>query len=62
MKKGRSQKYEGRVTKRNTAGETPHEARRRKKAFDDWLKKQPVPSSRYFAMADYGSMKRPLTW
>ncbi|WP_417247533.1 hypothetical protein [Celeribacter sp.] len=45
---------------RNAAGETPQEERRRKQAFDQWLKKQPMPSSQCFAMVNYGSMERPL--
>lgn len=53
---------EERVAKRNVAGETPQEERNRKRVFDQWLKKQPMPSSRCFAMANYGSIGRPLTW
>jgi len=62
MKKPFRQIDEGRVAKRNAAGETPQEERRRKQAFDQWLKKQSMPSSRCFAMANYGSMGRSLTW
>ena len=62
MKKPLRQVDEKRVPQRNAAGETPQEERRRKEAFDQWLKKQPMPSSRYFAMANYGSLWRPLTW
>ncbi|WP_212538437.1 hypothetical protein [Thetidibacter halocola] len=62
MKNGFRPTCKRRVTRRNAAGETPQEERRRKRAFDEWLRKQSLPSSRYFAMADYGSMSRPLTW
>lgn len=46
----------------NAAGETREQERRRQEAFDRWLAEQSITVSRHFAMADYGSMRRPLSW
>lgn len=62
MKKVRQKDYRGQTARRNAAGETLQEERQRQEAFDLWLATQPIRSSRYLAMADYGSLRRPLTW
>lgn len=62
MKKVRQKDCKGQAARKNAAGETLQEERQRQEAFDRWLSTQPVRSSRYLAMADYGSLRRPLTW